>query len=155
MRALILIGLAASGLLAACATPTERVGRAAQWSVNVSGDGSEAKLALGIPDSEDVRLMMSCRPRSGEVLITVIGRPGDPATFELHSAETFARYAGAGAKDEEHEGAIDIQVKAATSDPVLQRLADTGKLTIVFPTRRIVLPNAFSAAHDFLRICRP
>jgi hypothetical protein len=152
MRRLVLVSLAA-GLLAGCALPVERPGRQELWAV--SAGAGEAKLAFGVPESEQVRLMMTCRPHSGEVLITVVGLRGDPAAFELHSGETWARYAGAGAEDEETEGAFDIEVKAAVTDPVLSRLADTGKLTVVFPTRRIVLPNAFSQAHDFLNVCRP
>jgi hypothetical protein len=40
------------------------------------------------------------------------------------------------------------------ADPVLQRFAATGELTIVLPRRHAVLSNGFSAAHDFLTGCR-
>jgi hypothetical protein len=73
---------------------------------------------------------------------------------ELRSGEVSHVYAGAGQPDEETDGALDIQLKASATDPVLARLGDTGELSIVFPTRRIVLPNAFAPAHDFLSACR-
>jgi hypothetical protein len=151
MRRSILAGLAL-GALSACAT-TEQPGRAVRWTVSASAEEG-AKLVLGVPDTDDVRMMMTCQVRSGQVEVTIVGRRDDPAAVELWSGKVFARYAGAGHADEETQGAMDIEFSAPAADPVLARLADTGQLAIVFPTRRIVLPNAFSAAHDFLRLCR-
>lgn len=152
MRRLILISLAA-GALGACAT-TERVGAEMTWSLYE--DPSEgAKLVLGVPDSDNVRLMMVCRPHSGAIDATVVGHVGDPAAVEFRSGKVSHVYAGAGQPDEETDGAVDIQLKMSAADPVMARLADTGELTLVFPTRRIVLPNAFADAHDFLKRCRP
>jgi len=158
MRRLPLASLAAAALIAAllggCATPVERPDPVMSWGVYDS-PGEGAKLVLGEPETDYVRLMMVCRPHSGEVDVTIIGRLGDPAAVELRSGEVSHLYAGAGQADDETDGAFDIYLKAKTADPVLMRLADTGELTVVFPDRRIVLPNAFSPAHDFLAICRP
>ncbi|WP_372784909.1 hypothetical protein [Phenylobacterium sp.] len=152
MRRLILAGLFAAAL-SGCATPTERPDRAMRWGVSANADEG-AKLVLGVPDTDDVRMMLTCRPRSGQVNVTIVGRRGDPAAVELQSGKIVGRYAGAGHADEETLGAMDIAFSAPASDPLLTHLADTGDLTIVFPTRRIVLPNAFAEAHDFLRLCR-
>jgi hypothetical protein len=152
MRRLILLGLTAA-VLSGCATPTERPDRAMRWGVSANTEEG-AKLVLGVPDTDDVRMMLTCRPRSGQVDVTVVARRGDPAAVVLQSGKVLGRYAGAGHGDEETLGAMDIEFSAPASDPVLTHLADTGELTIVFPTRRIVLPNAFSEAHDFLRLCR-
>ncbi len=151
MPHLILLGLAAT--LGGFLTPTERPDPAMRWSVSANAEEG-ARLAFGAPDTDDVRVMLTCRVRSGQVAVTVAGRRGDPAALELWSGKVFARYAGAGHADEETAGAMDIAFSAPASDPVLSRLADTGELAIVFPTRRIVLPNAFAEAHDFLRLCR-
>lgn len=153
MRRLALIAFAASGLVAGCATPTERVDRAMTWGITETA-GEGVKLTLGVPETDDLRIMMVCKPGSGEIDITLVAREGDPAAFELVSGEVRTRYAGAGEADEETLGAVDLQVKAKVSDPVMRRLADTGQLMVVFPERRILLPNAFSQAHDFLRRCR-
>lgn len=140
--------------LAGCALPTERADLAMRWDVSAT-PGEGARLALGVPDTDEVRLTMTCRPHTGEVDVTVVGRRGDPAAVELRSGEVSKLYAGAGHDDEETIGAVDIDLKLTTADAVLARLADTGELAVVFPTRRIRLPNAFAPAHDFLRICRP
>jgi hypothetical protein len=152
MRRLILIGLAA-GALGACALPTDRPGPQALWSV--AADASEARLTLGVPETDEVAVTMACRPHSGEVDLTIVGRRGDPAVLELHSGEVWGRYSGAGHEDEASPGGFDIDLKLATTDPVLTRLGDKGDLAIVFAERRIALPNAFSQAHDFLAVCRP
>lgn len=152
MRRAILIGL---GLVAlsGCAA-TERVGPDMTWGLfEDSRDG--AKLVLGVPETVNVRVMMTCRPHSGEVEVTIVGRVGDPAAIELRSDQVSQIYAGAGHADEETDGAVDIGLNIPATDPVMARLADTGDLSIVFPTRKIVLPNAFAEAHDFLNICRP
>jgi hypothetical protein len=148
-----LASVAVAAALTGCAAPTERPGPGMRWAVSASA-AEGGKLVLGVPDTDDVRLVMTCRPQSGEIDVTFVGRPGDPAVVELQSGEVVGRYAGAGQADEETVGAIDIQFKARTSDPVFARLADTGDLAVVLPQRRVALPNAFSPAHDFLRICR-
>lgn len=153
MRRLILAGLIAAAL-SGCALPTERVGRAMSWGVSETTEEG-AKLVLGVPDTDDVRMTMTCRPHSGEIDVTLVARRGDPAAVELRSGEVSHLYAGAGQADEERIGAVDIGLKLTSADPVVLSLADTGKLSVVFPTRRIVLPNAFAQAHDFLAICRP
>jgi len=152
VRRLILIGLGLAAL-GGCAT-TERVGPEMTWGL-FEDPQEGAKLVLGVPETDNVRMMLVCRPRSGEVEVTIVGRIGDPAAVELRSGKVSHVYAGAGHADEETGGALDIELKAPVTDPVMARLADTGELTLVFPTRRIVLPNAFSQAHDFLNICRP
>lgn len=152
MRRLILIGLAAGGL-AACALPVERTPKAMRWDVSYSAEDG-GKLVLGAPDADDMRVTMTCRTHSGQIEMTLVGRLGDPAAIELRSGAVVGRYAGAGVADEETVDARDIQLKLRVDDPVIARLADTGELTVVLPTRRIVLPNAFSPAHDFLRVCR-
>jgi len=152
MRRLILIGLGLAAL-GGCAT-TERVGAEMTWGLFENPQES-AKLVLGVPETDNVRLMMVCRPHSGAVEITIVGRTGDPAAVELRSGQVSHVYAGAGHADDETDGALDIELKASVTDPVMARLADTGELTVIFPTRRIVLPNAFSQAHDFLNRCRP
>jgi len=140
--------------LVGCATPT--IGVAPEMTWRLTQDPQEgAKLVLGVPDTDDLRLILTCRAHGGEIEATFFGRLGDPAAVELRSGDVAQVYAGAGQADEESVGALDIGFKLNTADPVMARLADTGELTIVLPTRRIVLPNAFSQAHDFLALCRP
>ena len=122
---------------------------------NVSANAAEgAKLVLGVPETDDVLMLLTCQARSGKVDVTVVARRGDPAALELWSGKVFARYAGAGHADEEKIGEVDVDFKAEVTDPPLARIADTGNLTLAIGRRRIEMPNAFSQAHDFLAICR-
>jgi len=113
----------------------------------LGGDGARAQLILGGRLPDDVRVIMGCQPRSGAVDITVVGGGERTAAFEIHSGKAWNRYPGAGIGRE-------ASVKLAAIDPVLQAFADTGDLTIVFDQRRIITPNAFAPAHDFLGVCR-
>ena len=145
-----LVGLA----LAGCVLPSDRAEPPAmRWAVSANRDEG-ARLVLGVPDTDDVWLTMACRPLSGEVQVTIVGRLGDPAAIELRSGKVARLYAGAGHADEETAGALDIDLRLPASEPVLARMADTGELSIAIGDRRHVLPNAFAEAHDFLRICR-
>ncbi len=49
---------------------------------------------------------------------------------------------------------MDIDFALKADDPVLAHLADTGQLSVVLGRRRLILPNAFAPAHDFLAVCR-
>ena len=158
VRRLLALGFAAVAPcilgLGGCALPAEHLERdgALAWIRDDIAPGS--RLILGAPETDDVRLMMMCAPRSGAVDMTISGRKGDTAIVELHSGKIWNRYRGAGHDDEESGGVdIDIQ-KMAAADPVLQSFADTGELTLVFGARRAILPNAFAPAHDFLETCR-
>jgi hypothetical protein len=114
-----------------------------------------AMLVLGVPDTDDVQLVARCQPHSGEIRLTLVARPGDPAVIELHSGKLWQRYAGAGiGDDEENIGAVNIQFHLSADDPVLARVADTGELAIVLGRRRLVPPNGFAQEHDFITACR-
>jgi hypothetical protein len=144
--ALALLTVALSG----CATQGEGL----SWAFGE--DRQEGlKLVLGRPFTDDVRIVALCQPRSGEMRLTIVGRLGDPAVIELHSGKLWRRYAGAGIGDDaESPGAVDIQFELSADDPVLSRVADTGELTVVLGDRRMVLPNGFAPAHDFITACR-
>ncbi|THD62243.1 hypothetical protein [Phenylobacterium sp.] len=144
--ALALLAVALSG----CATaPTPMT-----WAF--SADRQEgAKLALGVPDTDDVLLVAVCEPQSGEISLTIVGRPNDAAVLELHSGKIWQRYAGAGiGGGDSIVGAMDIQFHLRADDPVLAQVADTGELTLVLGARRQILPNGFASEHDFITACR-
>ena len=148
MRRMMLLALAATAL-SACAS----VEPGMTWSVDENRDEG-VKLVLGREGTDDVRLMATCPPHSGAVRLTVVGREGEPAVVELHSGKLWNRYVGAGVADEETLGGLDTQFELSAADPVLARVADTGELTVVLGRRRMVLPNGFAQAHDFLRRCQ-
>jgi hypothetical protein len=139
--------------LCGCALPRDHIERGMRWIIgDVTKD--RASLALGAPQTDDLQVLMNCRPLSGLVDVTVVGRKGDGAVIELHSDKLVGRYPGAGHADEETVGGVDIDLQLSADDPVLANFAATGRLEIVFTGRRMPLPNGFSQAHDFLRLCR-
>lgn len=152
MRRLALL-LVTAAALSGCALPRERAGRGMTWSIGeVTKD--RASLALGVPNTDDLQMLLACKPMSGAVDVTVVGRRGDGAMVELRSDKVVGRYPGAGHDDAENIGGVDIDLKLEADDPVLANFAATGKLEIVFTNRSVRLPNGFSQAHDFLRLCR-
>ncbi len=140
--------------LTGCALPAENLRRAG-LSWELYDEPENARLLLGVPDTQILPLEMICRPHSGAVDITIFARSGDSADVQLHSGKVWNRYLGAGHADEERTDGLVISLqKLSAADPVLAAFADTGELTIAFQLRRIVLPNAFAPAHDFMAICR-
>ena len=153
VRPSVLFCLIAATALNGCALPADRAGQLGMsWAR--SDNAESARLVLGVPETDNVRVIAVCRPHSGEVDLTIIGRRGDGASVDLYSGKVWARYPGAGHPDEETYGAVDIDFKLSAEDPVLRQWTETGELKIVFPDRRILLPNAFGQAHDFVARCR-
>lgn len=158
MRGLRLSALAAVALLSGCSAVGHTVGDLVAehphtaWDLSEHGD--ELQLSLGAANANKVRVTLSCKPGSGRIAFSLAGREGDPAVMELRSGEIIKRYAGAGYGDPESPGVMLVEVPVDADDPVMRRVADTGQLRIAFGDRRIILPNAFAPAHDFLQACR-
>ncbi len=154
MRGLTALALLTAVLpiaLGGCATRPEQM----VWGF--TQDRQEgAKLTLGVPGTDDLRLMAICQPHSGEIRLTVFGRRGDPPIVELHSGKTlWKRYGGAGVQyDEESLGGVNLQFRLRADDPVLARVADTGELRLKLGDRWIALRNGFAQEHDFIAACR-
>ncbi|HLZ73685.1 hypothetical protein [Phenylobacterium sp.] len=149
MRGLIALGLLAAAL-GGCATPVERV----SWLLGETPQGT-LQLMLGVPNSDDLRVLAACRPHSGEIRLTVFGQRGDPPIVELHSGELFKRYGGGGVDyGADSLGGVELQFQLRADDPILARVADTGELKMKLGDRWLNLPNGFAQQHDFLRLCR-
>jgi hypothetical protein len=123
-----------------------------EWSrADTPQEGARLVLARAA-GTDDILLMLACRPGRGAVIITAAGRQGAPAVLELHSGKAWNRYPGVSHTDAQI-GAV-VVVKLAEIDPLLRAFGSTGKLTVDFDGRHIVTPNAFAPAHDFLKVCR-
>lgn len=131
MRRRNIVGLGISCLLAAaCAgnqTGVQAPGMA--WSLHDS-EGEGAKLAFGEPHSDNLLLMMTCQPRTGEVLVTMAA-PADapPEAIELKSRGEVSRLDGQ-VVPAMGEGAALIEAQTTASDPTLRAFARTGDLTL-------------------------
>jgi hypothetical protein len=153
MRGLMLLG-AAAVLLGGCETVSKLTAERPHsgWTLDEEGDG--LRLSLGYPSSKKVQVTLTCQARSGRIDFTFVGRTGDPALLELRSGELIRHYAGAGHADPETPDTMLMEFPVGADDPLTLRVADTGELRIAYGDRRIILPNAFAPAHDFLRACR-
>ncbi len=150
LRGLAVLAAAPMLALGGCATPAEPM----HWGFTETREEG-AKLTLGVPGADDLRVMALCQPKSGEIRLTIFGRQGDPPIVELHSGKLWKRYGGAGVQyDEESLGGVDLQFQLHADDPVLARVADTGELSVKLGRRWLVLPNGFAQQHDFIMACR-
>lgn len=152
-----IVGLGLSCLLSACAQQAgPPTAPAMAWSLNhVEGEG--AKLAFGEPDSDNLLLLMTCQPRSGEVMVTMAAPQDRPArAIELQSHEQSSRLAGQIVPAvSEGESLIEAQTKA--SDPTLASFARTGDLTIAGDGPKVRLPvrgEERQAVRAFVATCR-
>ena len=111
-------------LLAGCATyDAARDERA--WIFNTDG---EAKLVYGTPQSDDVALMLSCQPRSGQVSVSQGGlRPGDGVTLVSGGRRT--TFYGQ-AEPDQLAGGVFVTANTDVRQPVLAAFAAGGRLAV-------------------------
>jgi hypothetical protein len=137
MRRRAIIGLGLSCLAAACAHQGGPEAPGMAWSLQ-HAEGEGAKLAFGQPSSDNVLLMMTCQPRSGQVLVSVTtGEVSD--AIELSSKEHVSRLSGQ-AVPAMGEGSVLMEAEAGADDRTLASFARTGELAVVENGRRSALP---------------
>jgi hypothetical protein len=109
------------------------------WSLH-HAEGEGAKLAFGQPASDNVLLMMTCQPRSGQILISVTTPAGQTSdAIELSSREHVSRLSGQAAPSM-GEGSVLMEAQAKADDRTLASFASTGDLTVMENGRRSPLP---------------
>lgn len=156
MRRRASLSLAAACLLAACAhqgAPGPVAGMA--WSLQHS-EGEGAKLAFGQPASDNVLLMMTCQPRSNQVLVSMSAAQGAGETLELISGDVRNRLRGELAPAM-GEGSVLVEAQTPADTAALSRFARTGELTIAEGGRRAQLPvrkEEKPVVADFFAACR-
>ena len=147
MRRLAALTLTAAALLGGCTSfrPPDPV-----FSWRRDDTDAAARLVL----DPAPRVTLSCHRGSGAVDLTLVGRRADGAVIELHAAEVWNRYPGAGVAADGPDAPLEIQTRLNATDPVLARFADTGELMVVQGSVAIRTAGAFAQAHDFLKVCR-
>ena len=129
MRRRAIIGLGLSCLLTAC-THGGYGAVDLGWSLH-HAEGEGAKLAYGQPDSDNVLLMMTCQPKSGQVLVSLTA----PDTvgveaIEISSKGHSSRLPGASAPAMT-EGSSWVEAITPATDPALQSFARPGQKRIL------------------------
>lgn len=148
----IIVSLVALGALAACVheSPPTPAAAGMAWSLTTTPEEG-AKLAYGAPDTDNLVLMLTCLPKSGEVQVWLMGaEAAKPGSLILSSGERTARFPVRRSDD----GYEALHAAAPASDAVFASFAGAGTLGFSLDGRRTVLPAAGGDARKFVASCR-
>lgn len=157
MKRRAIIGLGISCLLASCAHQGQSGLPGMAWSLN-HAEGEGAKLAYGQPQSDNVLIMMTCQPRSGQVLVSMTAPMDAPAdAIQIASRGQNSRLA-ADTTSGMGEGSAYVEARAPVTDPALASFDLTGDLAIVSANgRKAPMPVRGAerrTVSDFFASCR-
>ena len=122
---IVALSLLAAGL-AGCAH--EKAGPSDYRWAYLEGGADAPRLAYGRPDSDDVVLMISCRPGQDQVAISAVGLSG--GALVLASGRTESRFPAARVDDALSQGGL-LEAHGKASAPALAAFKRTGELTLV------------------------
>jgi hypothetical protein len=148
----IVASLIAVPLLAACAHDDAGGGGGPGMSWSLTSTAEEgSKLGYGVPDSDNLVVMLTCRPKAGEVRIWITDADvANPTALVLSSGKQTLRSSVKRAED-------DYDIFLATipaDDAVFTSFAATGTLVLSFNGRSTNLPGARAYAQKFADVCR-
>ena len=149
-RAIPIVALALSASLAGCAH--EKVAANGYRWTYVADAGEDPRLAYGRPDSDDVVLMMSCRPGAGEIDLSAVGLSGPELI--LASGRGESRFIVAKVDDAMSEGLMETRGDA--SAPALRNFSRSGDLVLLTQGQRHSLAANSADRGDvqaFFRAC--
>jgi hypothetical protein len=130
-----LCGMAAAAVLATPTLAHAAEGRA--WTMASVGEG--LKLAYGVPGTDDVDMLITCRPHTGRVTLHWTSpRRVDRAT--VVSAHFASRHPSHGARNEAGEGWLE-HTDVPTADPVFRTFARTGVIGVRSGTTSVDTPG--------------
>jgi hypothetical protein len=143
--------------LAACAHEagdgeTRGVYGGMDWVLS-QAEGYESKLAYGVPDTDNVAVMLSCQPKSDHVSVVLVGVEGGARpTLTLGSGRTVTRLP---ATKVQGMDTFDVEATAPARSAPLARFAETGELTVGVGARRAQMPAADpSKSRRFVESCK-
>ena len=118
--AVIALGLIAVAARTQATNADAQVGADAPMGWHLSQEGELAKLAYGVANSDQLALMMTCRPGQAQAAIYGDVQPATPRLVQA-SMETAIDPLSGGLADES---------RVSVGDPALQQLARDGKLAV-------------------------
>ena len=146
----IIASLFAFGGLAACVHEGPVPAAGMTWSLT-STPQEGAKLAYGAPDTDNLILMLTCLPKSGEVQVWLMGAEGaKPGSLVLTAGGRTAQLPVRKSQD----GYEALFAAAPATDPVFARFSGAGTLGVSLDGRRTALPGAGDKARKFVASCR-
>lgn len=155
MRHRSIFSLFAAVAVTACAHPMSPVstGPEMTWSLT-HAEGEGAKLAYGQPQTDNVLVMLTCEPSSGQVWVSMTAPEGIGAkALKLSSGGRTSRLPGESAPTGFGEGLL-VEAEARADDPVLTRFAQGGELAVTVGARRAELPADPDKSRRFVDSCR-
>lgn len=144
------LGLTATAL-AGC-LHEKPVQTAYRWSYMAPADAEAPRLAYGLPNSDDLVLMMSCR-QGGGLDVTAVGVSGQEIALASDGAES--RLPASRVDDELNEGGT-LQASAQAGDAVLTGFRKSGDLTLLVGGERHSLAAGSAdraSVRDFFKAC--
>lgn len=124
-------------LLGSCMHSQEAMSSGMAWSLHETPEEG-AKLAYGAPNSDNVALMLSCQPSSGQVLVSTSATAPAPAiVLKSGKTETALPATAVPSMGEGHF----LEAGAKANDPVLASFARTGDISLVQGKDRVKLPT--------------
>ena len=154
MRRRAIFTIVASCLVVACASQGQGALPGLAWFLYES-EGEGAKLAYGAPSSDNVVLMMSCEPHSGQVVVSATNE-SDSAQIRLTSAGQSADFFGEAGPSGVGHG-VYVEAAAPADHPALARFARTGELSLHEADHAARLPVRIAERRrirDFFAACR-
>jgi hypothetical protein len=122
-------------LLGSCMHSQDALSSGMAWSLHETPEEG-AKLAYGAPNSDNVALMLSCQPASGQVLVSTASVAPAPAiVLKSGKSETALPATATPSMGEGHF----LEAGAKANDPVLASFARTGDITLVQGKERVKL----------------
>ena len=145
-------------VLAACTqAPEPRQAVAASdmgWAL-LHADGEGEKLVYGRPQSDDVLLMLTCAPDSGDVRVAATAPVAGPEPAVGLRSDGARRIYAAEAGPAGFGDGVVLEAVTHADDPVLARFAASGELSLEVAGHAAVLPPAgVEQARRFLASCR-
>jgi hypothetical protein len=152
-RAIVGLGLAIG--LCACASQSPLFAPANMaWAFQQDPDEG-AKLAYGAPSSDNVVLMMTCRPGSARVTLSALTTEKAPNGVTLTSGDAKGLFRGAPASGFEGEVSL-VEAMAPASAPALRGFHKTGDLALIDGRRKVKIAAGDKdkpAVDRFFRTC--
>lgn len=94
-----------------------------------SADDETARLAYGVPESDDLKLGFDCRRTSGRLEIVTLAEEGAKAEILVESGGETERYAARSEPSQLDDGVI-LTADASTAEPVFQRFRRVGWMAL-------------------------
>ena len=120
----------------------------ARWGADRTSEGE--RVFFGVPDSDDVDLLLTCQPHTGRVEVFASAHTDRPTVMiTFASGKAMSRHFMKRLESDDGYGGF-----TTADDPALVAFAQTGEIATSAAGKRIRFPPARALAEAFLKACR-